>query len=413
MPIKTGFIETILDSTEELESPLSYWVWSGLTAISAVSKKLYINRGDAYMLYPNIYVLLLGKSAIRKGPPVALAKRLVKAVGNTRIVSGTATIQAIIEYAAKAVTLETGGMLKDGSCFIVSGEASNSVSFDPLAQTTLVELYDTSYVDDWEKMTISGGTKQIKNPYFVMLGASAQSHLTEFIQERSVEGGYIGRTMLVEERKRHRLNSLTTKMKKPIDKLMLVTYLKEIATLEGEMTVLPEANEEFDLWYGPYNEAIERDEIVDITGVAGRMGDHVWKLAMLWSLSYRLTKVIDADDVKQAIRICTTTTTTANRTALTGNDKKGKSQSSIHLAMVTKELAKRKSRTMSKAKILQRLYPDINSHEFDLVMQTMVDSKWVVAESVKGSIEYTLKETTAEHFRNLFGLVVIDDMEKK
>jgi hypothetical protein len=84
----SSWVEHIVEEHKEFESPLSFWRWAALAAISAVVKdSVWINRGTMYDLYPNIYVMFHAESGLKKGPPVALAKKLVKEVNNTRIIS--------------------------------------------------------------------------------------------------------------------------------------------------------------------------------------------------------------------------------------------------------------------------------------------------------------------------------------
>src|SRR3990167_58763 len=99
------WLDEVLASAEELESPRRYFLWSALTAISAVVKdSVWVNRGGAYNLYPNIYVILYGPSGLRKGLPIALARQMVTEVGNTRVISGRSSIEAIIQELATAHT---------------------------------------------------------------------------------------------------------------------------------------------------------------------------------------------------------------------------------------------------------------------------------------------------------------------
>ena len=92
-----NWLTSLVDQHNELESPRSFWFWAGLAAISAVVKdNIWINK-QIYNLYPNIYVMFHADSGLKKGPPVSMSKQLVKAVNNTRIISGRSSIQAILK----------------------------------------------------------------------------------------------------------------------------------------------------------------------------------------------------------------------------------------------------------------------------------------------------------------------------
>ena len=102
------WIDKLLTATEESESPRDYYFWAGLAALSAVSaNNIYLDR-YFYKLWPNVYVILVGRSGLRKGPPIALAKILVEAVENTRVFAGRSSIEAIIAELATARTSPGG-----------------------------------------------------------------------------------------------------------------------------------------------------------------------------------------------------------------------------------------------------------------------------------------------------------------
>src|SRR4249920_3615830 len=103
------WLDYLMKVTQESESPRKYYYWSGMSAIAAVVRNQVFLDKCYYKLYPNIYVLLVGRKGIRKGPPVALAKKLVTEVGSTRVISGRASIQAIVTELHRAKTSDNGG----------------------------------------------------------------------------------------------------------------------------------------------------------------------------------------------------------------------------------------------------------------------------------------------------------------
>ena len=122
------WLDELIVQHSELESPQSFWYWSGLCAISAVVKdQVYLERW-AYKLYPNIYVMLHADSGLKKGPPVGLAKTLVKRVNNTRVISGRSSIQGILKELGTAQSTPGSGKVNAKSCgFIVASEFSSSL----------------------------------------------------------------------------------------------------------------------------------------------------------------------------------------------------------------------------------------------------------------------------------------------
>src|SRR6267142_6154697 len=134
-----SFLTEILESANDLESPLNFWYWAGLATISAVVKdNVWIPRaGDYYNLYPNIYVMLHAESGLKKGPPINLAKDLVKRTNNTRIISGRSSIQGILKELGTAYTVPGGKVVTKSVAFVVSSELTSSIVEDKAAATIL------------------------------------------------------------------------------------------------------------------------------------------------------------------------------------------------------------------------------------------------------------------------------------
>jgi hypothetical protein len=80
-----SWLSELTKQHSEFESPLSFWWWGGVASISAVLKdNVWMDR-YIYNLYPNVYIMLHADSGLKKGPPIAMAKKLVKPVGGINI----------------------------------------------------------------------------------------------------------------------------------------------------------------------------------------------------------------------------------------------------------------------------------------------------------------------------------------
>src|SRR6185436_19452954 len=171
------WLEALMSQTKDLESPRRYFYFAGLAALSAAAgRKLWLDRGGAYQLFPNLYVMLVGPSGIKKGLPVRVAEKLVTALKYTKVISGRSSVQAIIEQLGHQTMDSKGNVTKDASAFIVSGEFSQSILEDPQAYTILTDLYDSQWKDEHTNL-LKSGKSVLKNVYLTMLSASNQVHL--------------------------------------------------------------------------------------------------------------------------------------------------------------------------------------------------------------------------------------------
>ena len=138
-----SWLDELLLQTSESETPVSFIKWAGLSAIAAVAKNnVYLDK-FYYKLYPNIYVMFHAESGLKKGPPVNMAKQLVKYVGNTTVISGRASIQGILKKLGTAETRPGQKLdLSSSTAFICSSELSAAIVDDPVATKILTDLYD-------------------------------------------------------------------------------------------------------------------------------------------------------------------------------------------------------------------------------------------------------------------------------
>lgn len=324
-----SWVDQIVKQHEKYESPLAFWRWAAIAAISATVKdNIWIDRG-IYKLYPNIYVMFHAESGLKKGPPVSMANQLVKAVNNTRIISGRSSIQGILKELGTAYTAPgTPAPIMKSVAFICSSELSSSIVDDPVATKILTDLYDRQYrIGEWKSL-LKMEMFELKDPTVTMLTASNEAMSEDFLTNSAVKGGYVARTFFIYESKRNRINSLQLPPKTTINYQTDADYLKELAKLSGgfkptasweqsdefkyefkdpytkEVGYYNEAGIIYEQWYHSFVNQIDEYEIKDPTGTLNRFGDSVYKIALLLSLAERPQLEIIPEAMNDAIVIC-------------------------------------------------------------------------------------------------------------
>lgn len=415
----TNWLDDLTQQHSELESPKSFWFWSGLCAISAVMKdNVFINRGGAYKLYPNIYVVLHAESGMKKGPPISLAKDLVKSVNNTRVISGRSSIQGILKKLGTAETTP-GGKVVGGSCgFICSSELSASLVSDPAALTILTDLYDRQYNEgEWESL-LKMENFNLRNPTVSLFGGINDAHSEIFFEKKDIQGGFYARTFIVYEKHEQTINSLAGRLQHPPNRVQLAEYLKEVAKLKGpfvefsdEHDRLTEVGKYYDDWYRNFKKEVKEYGIKDSTGTLNRLGDSVLKVAILISLAKRPVLEIDIESMAEAISICEKLVgnirqTTMGRNGMGGNIAQLK-------AMVIKELLNRDTHEVSRVILMKKMwthYTDVT--EFDNLMISLEQAGLVKHYSVGNQIVYKMPEEQVEELKKfLAGKLKKDSME--
>ena len=369
-----SWIDRIVRSTKNLESPESYFWWSSVAAISAVIKKqVFLDRGGAYKLYPNIYVVLVSKhSGLRKGLPVSFASKWISGVNNTRIVEGRNSIQSVLSEFSKMQSLPNGKTSSDAQGILVSGELDNLFVKDPQALSILTELYNThEHNGKWRNTLKGSGVEELKNPCISLLGASNEVMFDDFVQKRDVEGGFIARTFIVHEEKKRASNPLTEKDPDLISNEIHIEGLKEISQVKGEYHFSARAKKNYERWYQELGDDIEHDRISDKTGYIHRLGDSVLKVAMLVNLSRQKDLFIHSYDLEEAIERCEA----CYQRGIKVVTHAGTKDEEIPLGRkVVDLLSKQPDCAMSRQKLLQKLYPDANATKLNQVIETLAQA---------------------------------------
>jgi len=208
IPKPMTFVELLLQHTRKYESPESFWKWSAYTAIGSVLRDNCYRRLGENKIHPNVYTLILADSAVsRKGAPIKLCEKLVKRAESTKIISGRASIQGILDELSRGETDKaTGKVLAGGSALFCAEELSAGIVNDPEAIKILTDIYD--FKEDYTSRLRGSGVFRIKNICFSMMAGSNEELLRGVYGSEAVNGGLLGRTFIVRSNEFRPGNSL-------------------------------------------------------------------------------------------------------------------------------------------------------------------------------------------------------------
>jgi len=390
-----------MESTEEAESPRQYFFWSFLSTIAAVANRnVYLDRGGIYKLYPNIFVLLVGKSGLRKGVPVSIAKKLVEETNLTRVISGRLTLPALIKDLGTAYSREGLEPLKDSIGYLVASEFASFLLDPREGLTILTDLYDSDYNKTWKNRLKVSGTDSLKNVNLTMLAAINPTHYKDYIPFNAIGGGFIARTFIVLANKPSHRNSLVYAPEKRIDFPYFIEALTEIGKLKGEMTWHPEAGALYDHWYQKFSAQME-DLEDDRTGTLDRFSDSVLKVMMLFALMNKRLE-IQSSDVTMALDCCSDLVANAKKASISNAEPPKAVASNIH--KIVSKIYEVPSRSITRKALLQKMYQEqILSGELDLCMNTLVDMGWIESDTNEGNVIYTMPDEGAKAYEKIFG----------
>jgi hypothetical protein len=309
--MSNSWLEDLVSENQSVETPISWIYWSLLWCISSAAANNYTLRTlkGNLLYYPNLYIILMGESGLGKGYPVNLAKRLLQEANITRVIAGRSSIQAIIKEGATTRSEKGKPIITDSRMAVVNGELSTAIIQDPDSLTILTDLFDRNYNSSWTNMLKGDGHEKLKEPYITCLFGSSPAHFYDSIPQPNIEGGYIGRNLIIYEEKRSRDIDLLDSEEESIDEDRFTNYiipkfvphLINIAANKVRLIPSESARGLFNSWRKEWRNM--QTQYNDKTGFINRIPDHVLKVAMCLCLSrYDNEGIISESDITESIK---------------------------------------------------------------------------------------------------------------
>lgn len=377
-----SWIDDLIQEHQDVETPTSWLYWSLLCCISAAAANNYTLRTlkGNLLYYPNIYVLLLGESGLGKGFPVNLSKRLVQEADITRVVAGRSSIQAIVTELATTKSVQGKPVITDSRGFIVNGELSTAIIADPDSLTILTDLFDRNYNPSWNNMLKGTGVEKLKEPYITCLFGSSPAHFYDSIPQPNIEGGYIGRNLVIYEERRSKDLDLLDEAGESLDEDRFTNHIvpKYVPHLQkigkNKLKLVPDdsARKTFNNWRRQWR--AEQQQYNDKTGFVNRVPDHVLKVAMCLCLArYENTGIIREDDITQSINNVTSLIYASAKAAQGG----GLDPAAAQTKRVVDHLVASAEGQLMRKELLVRGYGDYDSSTLDKIIDTLMEMGWV------------------------------------
>jgi len=385
-----------MEYTKEYESPTSFWQWSGYAAIAAILRDhVYKKEGD-FVLMPNIYILLLATSSVhRKNKPIDVCEALINHVNNTKLITGSASIQAIVEELSRVETdQKTGKLIRSGAGIFLAQELSAALIEDPQAIKILTDLYDYKPFG-YTTRRISRSSAKVEKLTLNLFAGSNLAMLKDFFTGVAIYGGLLARMFLItpdEFRPGNSLWSLNSS-----DKFLKIKdSLREISSLTGEIKFAPEAQKEYDLWYYPFRRSCEKN--TDKSGILGRIHTSIIKLSILLAAN-DLSLTVEKKHIEQSI---------AEGTKLLPNYRTfvmqtGYSRDNNELGSILIDLfARADGNRLTRKKILQQpafMIP-VGAELLDKLLLTLEGGGMLAQEKINNEIFYKLTPQALEILQN-------------
>lgn len=380
-----SWLDDVMSEVLHVETPRSWIWWSLVSAISASAGNNYevISFKGNVTYKPNLYVILLGDSGLGKAFPINLSKLLVQAADVTRVIAGRSSVQGIVKEISTSRSRENGNIpFTDARAFIVNGELSSAVVTDTEALSMLTDLYDGTVNEKWDSLLKGEGLTKLKEPYITALFGSSQAHFYEKIPQANIDGGYIGRNLIVYEEKRFQYvdpfdiddADITNRVKEFVVP-EFSRYLIEISKKRGRILLNTPAKELFNSWRKKWRDTQQKEK----TGFVNRVPDHVIKVSMCICLArYNNDMMINEFDMNEAIERVTSLMY-ANKMSTEG---KGLDPLATQTKFVLNQLIAAEGHELRQKLLLSRGLGMYQSDGLNKILETLLEMGWVVRERI-------------------------------
>lgn len=322
--------------------------------------------------------MLLGESGLGKGFPINRAKLLVSKAGVTRVIAGRSSIQAIVQELSRTKTVEGKAPIGDSRGYIINGELSTAIIQDPDSLTILTDLYDGHYNPEWTNLLKGDGAEKLKNPYITALFGSSPAHFYDSIPQANIEGGYIGRNLIIYEEKRSQDVDLLDDDKaaaedNKFDTVITpkyVPHLEHISKKKGQLMPSESARNLFNTWRKKWRAS----QTYDKTGFLNRVPDHVLKVSMCLALSeWDFNGEIAEHQIEEAITKVTSLVYSNKRTT----EGRGPDPLAAATKQVLDFLLAAENQELARKQLLWKGYGSFNSFTLDQIIDNLLEMGWI------------------------------------
>lgn len=270
-----------------------------------MSRKVWVTLYDkGVILYPNLYIFLIGAPASGKSIAIDVARNeLWKEMKDYFVAPKSITAAALSDTLneAKIKLLRPGlnpPFIEFNSLIICSSELGVFISaYDGEFIQRLTDLYDNGIYDERRR----GKDLKIVIPQaqLNLLGGTTPSYLNDLLPSGAWDQGFISRVIMIYSSEVPKKKLFGASTEETVSRQVLVEDLKTIGSLYGQMTWQPAAADLLELWNeqgGP-----PTPDHIRLIHYTGRRTSHLAKLCMIASVSRSNELIITEDDFHEAV----------------------------------------------------------------------------------------------------------------
>lgn len=296
------WLDGFLAFTDNTEPRESYRLWVGISTMASVlQRKCYISWGRE-TFFPNLYIVLVGPPAARKGTAMREGKALLNKIGIEFSADETSRQKLItsMKECQVAEQGEDGKAIYHSSMTVFSTELTVFLGYDAKEMLSMLcKWFDCE--DRFTYDTHGRGREEIPNVWANLLGATTPAQLQASLPDGAIGSGFTSRVVFVfeEDKERAIIKPALSPAQVRLEQDLLVD-LGEIRNLSGEFT----PTDSFEVLYTEWRlESEEHNPFTEprLEYYMQRRPTHLFKLATIYSASRGSDHIVTEGDLKRAI----------------------------------------------------------------------------------------------------------------
>lgn len=180
------YMATISDASAD------FAISAGLALISGLSqRRVIIPSMSSKILYPNLWIMLLGASGIsRKSTTIWPVRRIVNDIAPDILLPDKMTEESTFMYFNKRHNSQAFLIADEFAGTLANLDKQYAMGYKQL----LMKLYDCI---DHEKRTLKTSEEEIKNAYLSILAGGTPIGVMKYLSDKDIESGFLPRFMIV------------------------------------------------------------------------------------------------------------------------------------------------------------------------------------------------------------------------
>lgn len=362
--------DSYLKYIEDTEPPSIFHKWVCVSAIAAaLQRKCYLMWDEP--TYPNMYIVLVGPPASRKGSALRIAREFLQDINEVKMAKNCSSDRNFVDDMRKAQQTSmdsTGRPIIHSSLTIHSSELS--VLFNRINERLLEFLTDLfDCLDKWDYGTANKGEVFIRNTWVNLIGATVPSKLDSNILG-AIGSGFTSRVIFVYASSYGKIVTFPWTL---LIQEELMQQLKNdlvcINMMAGKFVPDNEFLEFYKHWY-PEQVKNPPFSTESLLAYNGRRAKHFLKLCIIFSASRGNSMKITVEDARRALKLLKDTEQNMPRVF----ESTGKHDMADVLRLVMRDIAVEGS--IKRSELLTKHVSNVDNDGLNRIISTIVAMRY-------------------------------------